>query len=29
MEGIALYAQAGWTCNPLLNESLKTAGLMD
>jgi hypothetical protein len=29
MKDMALYAQARWTCNPLLNESLKAAVLLD
>jgi len=29
MKDMVIYAQAGWTCNPLLNESLKAAVLLD
>jgi hypothetical protein len=29
IKGESLYAQARWTCNPLLNESLKATVLLD
>jgi hypothetical protein len=29
IKGESLYAQAGWSCNPLLNESLKATVLLD